>query len=84
MMIIDPQLDGCTIWNGRTVQYIQGTAKECCERIVKYLDKISDDRWSYDIAIDTKGIGLGYADYFTEKGIFFRPIVQVNVFTGGL
>ena len=82
-MIVDPSRDGCTIWVGNKVQFIKGNPEECCKIIIKYnTDEWEDGtrhQWSFDIKLDTKGIGMAYADYFQRCGLEFIPIVSSNI-----
>jgi len=84
-MIIDPGRNDCTIWfvNKSKMQTINGTPKECVDRIVKYaiknvLDKesgLSEKVQWCKIRLDTSGcIGKLYADLFRDKGIEFDAV----------
>ena len=82
-MILDPSRDGCTIWSGNKVQFIKGDADECCKKIINYITDEWDDKtkhqWCYDIRLDTKGIGMAYADYFSRCGVEFIPVVPSRI-----
>jgi len=84
-MIIDPGRNSCTIWfiNKSKMQTINGTPKECVDRIVKYVIKHVLDKESglsekvqwCKIRLDTSGgIGKLYADIFRDKGIEFNAV----------
>jgi hypothetical protein len=77
-MIIDPDRDGCTIWEGNKVQYIKGNAHECIEKIVTYITFPFDDgiigQWHFNILLDTTVFGQIYTDYLNKHGIKFEEI----------
>jgi len=84
-MIIDPGRNSCTIWfvNKSKMQTINGTPKECVDRIVKYAikkvlnkeTKIEEKVQWCKIRLDTSGcVGKLYADIFRDKGIEFDAV----------
>lgn len=75
-MIIDPDRDGCTVWEGNKVQHLKGTPEECVYSIVKTLAKryeiINKEEAKdidFNIGLDTAGIGIYYRDIFEHYGI---------------
>jgi hypothetical protein len=89
-MIIDPDRDGCTIWEGNKVQHLKGTPEECVYSIIKKLDEryglikpskkyelinIQEAKdIDFNIALDVMGIGRYYKDIFEHHGIKIHEI----------
>lgn len=89
-MIIDPRVDRCIIWfiNKPKVQIINGSPKECIDRIIRYATKIEADEETgeekriqiYPIRLDTTGgyAGKVYADHLRENKIEFEVVKFVT------
>jgi len=77
-MIIDPDRNGCTIWEGNNVQYIRDNAQDCAKKIIEYVTYPIEDgtrsQWNFNILLDTTAIGYIYADLFKQHGIKFEKV----------
>lgn len=81
-MIIDPSRDGCTIWEGDGVQFIEGNPIECCDKIIEFISDTIEGKlhqWYTNIGLDTVGIGMAYADYFISRNVIFHKIKPKNI-----
>lgn len=78
-MIIDPDRDGCTIWEGTRVQHIKGNVEECCQRIMKYVSRLNEntgrlEQAYFNIGLDVTTMGIAFADWFNRNNIEFSEI----------
>ena len=74
-MLIDPDMSGCTLWFGDSVQHIKGTPIECIDRIVNFFNSRSVDLTEKPIiSLDATGIGRAYADYLDRLNIKYNEI----------
>lgn len=83
MYLLDPDKDGCTIWNLRNkkVQHVDGNAFSIGELMTHLAAHIETDEWGEklvqhaDIYVDISGFGKIYADVLDDNGLEVIEVV---------
>ena len=71
MLILDPTMYGCTIWNTdtRTIQEVRGSVDAVCSVIWDLLTERGTKMQQHEVLLDTVGIGEAYRELFSRRGI---------------
>ena len=88
-VILDPDIDGCTIWYDGRVTHINGRINEMANEIYKRVsvfEKTDDNKYicyqNKTIGIDTSGFGIAVKECLELKGLQINEIRgrQINTF----
>ena len=80
-IIIDPQMDSCTIWIDNKFKFIKGSAVDCVYSILDILlfqDEEGNLRQDVIPVLDTAGIGGAYRDMFNRLGVKYIKAEPLN------
>jgi len=71
MIIIDPNMEGVTIWFRDNVSTIKGNLDRCCREIADRVFERTDDGLiqKYPLSVDVGGVGIYYFDALRSYGL---------------
>lgn len=81
-IIIDPEMDGCTLWIDNKVRHIHGDWGECMVNIlplIAYKDEDFNLHQANIPMLDCNGIGAIYKDIFDRANIKYIPVKPLNL-----